>query len=449
MIAQNVKIAIEKSFSETSQKGCLELRKWVEEKNKALKSELKKISLQDQDFWFLDGSGIIKNRNHSFFTIEGIKGKVDKKIVEQPIIIQNEVGYLGFITKIIDGKLLFLMQAKIEPGNVNKVQLSPTIQATESNFKQKHGGKEPPYLSYFKNVNNYTVIYDGIQPEQCSRFYKKYNRNVVILVEDEVEILPRYKWASLNEIKELLISVPNLVNMDTRTVISCLPLDEIVPSLTTAEDESESLESKIDKYREANSSERNFCSLSELKGWKIDSNGITCTKPYPFSVNYYSISIEDREVTKWTQPLVVANGEALFGTFICFVDNELNFLIRIKEEIGANNCALFGPYIQKESIELNRICDSKNEILFFKLLNEKKNIAVDIVQSEEGGRFYHEQNRNVLILVDKKDLDLKEKHCFLVNYKTLRMLINDYKDVNIQMRSLLSMIGETLWKIKK
>jgi oxidase EvaA len=45
----------------------------------------------------------------------------------QPIINQPEVGYLGFIVKKINGVMHFLIQAKIEPGNVNCVQLSPTI----------------------------------------------------------------------------------------------------------------------------------------------------------------------------------------------------------------------------------------------------------------------------------------------------------------------------------
>lgn len=47
------------------------------------------------------------------------------------------------------------MQAKIEPGNVNRIQISPTIQATKSNFMQTHGGKAPAYLEYFSDEQNY------------------------------------------------------------------------------------------------------------------------------------------------------------------------------------------------------------------------------------------------------------------------------------------------------
>ena len=69
------------------------------------------------------------------------------------------------------------MQAKIEPGNVNKIQISPTIQATKSNFTQKHGGNKPKYLEYFLDNNNHKIIVDQIQSEQSSRFFKKRNNN--------------------------------------------------------------------------------------------------------------------------------------------------------------------------------------------------------------------------------------------------------------------------------
>ena len=49
---------------------------------------------------------------------------------DQPIIDQPEIGFLGILCKEIKGSLHFLLQAKIEPGNKNFVQLSPTLQAT-------------------------------------------------------------------------------------------------------------------------------------------------------------------------------------------------------------------------------------------------------------------------------------------------------------------------------
>ncbi|WP_244267592.1 NDP-hexose 2,3-dehydratase family protein [Bacteroides oleiciplenus] len=47
--------------------------------------------------------------------------------------------------------LYCLMQAKIEPGNVNCIQISPTLQAIKSNYSCVHSGKLPNYLKYFVN----------------------------------------------------------------------------------------------------------------------------------------------------------------------------------------------------------------------------------------------------------------------------------------------------------
>jgi len=146
---------------------------------------------------------------------------------EQPIINQPEIGYLGFITKEFDGILHFLVQAKIEPGNVNNVQLSPTLQATRSNYTQVHNGKAPRYLEYFRDRNRCTVLLDQLQSEQGARFLHKRNRNIIVQTEENVEIHDDFIWLTLGQIKKL-IQYDNLVNMDTRTVISGIPFGSLL-----------------------------------------------------------------------------------------------------------------------------------------------------------------------------------------------------------------------------
>ena len=82
-----------------------------------------------------------------------------------------------------------MMQAKIEPGNLNIVQLSPTLQATRSNYTRVHGGKSPNYLEYFNGERDVYVLVDQLQSEQGARFLQKRNRNIIVEV-DENEELP-------------------------------------------------------------------------------------------------------------------------------------------------------------------------------------------------------------------------------------------------------------------
>lgn len=62
-----------------------------------------------------------------------------------------------------------------------------------------------------------------------SSFLHKRNRNIIVEVgeDEELEVKEGYIWASLGQIKELL-RYPNVVNMDSRTVISCINLAAIL-----------------------------------------------------------------------------------------------------------------------------------------------------------------------------------------------------------------------------
>ena len=163
-----------------------DIKKWIKERNSFANVSIQKVDFSYNGFWYYDEKdGRIRNENNSFFQLAGYQEIEDDHIVkEQPIIIQKEIGYLGIICKMINGTLNFLMQAKVEPGNVNVIQISPTLQATKSNFSKAHGGKTPAYLEYFQDIKNSEIIVDQLQSEQSSRFYKKRNRNIVILVDE-------------------------------------------------------------------------------------------------------------------------------------------------------------------------------------------------------------------------------------------------------------------------
>ena len=130
-------------------------------------SEVREKPLNDLKNWFYSEEyNSIKHSNNSFFSIQGLE--IESSFsqlnnVNQPILLQKEIGILGFVVKKINGLLYFLVQAKIEPGNINLVQLSPTLQATKSNYTRKHGGKEPDYLSYFLKARNKNILFDSLQ----------------------------------------------------------------------------------------------------------------------------------------------------------------------------------------------------------------------------------------------------------------------------------------------
>ena len=459
----NIVYEIIKSWKDTSGNvnSTEEILEWIRELNKTTHVCINECSINDSSFWFYDDyNGEVLNRKRSFFSIKGMRRFVDGEFEgEQPIIIQPEIGYLGIICRIIDGVLNFLMQAKIEPGNVNCVQLSPTIQATKSNFTRAHGGKLPTYFELFEHSERYNVIYDQIQSEQATRFFKKRNRNMIMIVDDDFEIFSNFRWMTLGQIKKLM-EVDNLVNMDTRTVLSGIPfvtknlsLDEknnikqyfsdkaLFESIFNSDpqDNIPWIFQRLNNFKMFRDVKLATVPLNQLVDWKIDEYGITCKKQADFMVRYYDIEISGREVQHWSQPLFKAIGIATFGLLSRVVNGKREFLVKIKPEIGSFDKAELGPSVQWEPSHY-LYNDNEVEKLFRKKYENRENIMIDVVLSEEGGRFYHEQNNNVIIETCGDELNEVPEEYIWVSYATLNYLVQVNNCLNIQLRNLVSLI---------
>ncbi len=434
---------------------------WVKDIHEMTYVKINECDINEDTFWFYDDyNGEITNRKRSFFSIKGMRWFEDHQLaIEQPIIIQPEIGYLGIICKEINGVINFLMQAKIEPGNVNCVQISPTIQATKSNFTRAHGGRLPHYFEYFEHSNRYFVIYDQIQSEQGARFYKKRNRNIIILINEDIEVLPNFKWMTLGQIKRLM-DIDNLVNMDTRTVLSGIPLmafnaskdeKELIKRLVEDDPLFKSFENiqlqkdlpnifwNLNNYKMYRESIVTPVPLNQLVDWVVDDRGVTCKKQADFLIRYYKIEISGREVREWIQPLLKSVGMATFGLLTRVKEGQREFLVKIKPEIGTFDKVEIGPSIQWEFGHYFVNDDVVGDV-FRKYTESTKGVLCNVVLSEEGGRFYHEENRNYIVEVEENELKTLPDGYVWVNYFTLNYLIQINNCINIQLRNLISLI---------
>lgn len=453
-----------------------ELLAWVTERNRAIRVDIRRISLDDCSPWALDGaSGFIRNANGSFFQVAGlVTENVDpatgeaSKAGEQPVLLQSEIGYLGIVAKEFDGVVHFLMQAKIEPGNVNKVQLSPTIQATRSNFLQLHGGRRPAYLEYFlrdgsPDGKRVETVVDQVQSEQSSRFLGKRNRNVLVLTDEDVEVLPSHRWMTLGQIKRMM-RYPNLVNMDTRTVLSGIPwslwerpAEELVGDAADAElvssvaadpslPDVEAAHRMLNDAKMFDFSRRRTVPLNELSNWEFaEGNGVLrCRSPYPFEVGFFDIAIEQREVARWCQPLFEAKGIATFALLCSPFEGSLRFLVRVRREPGCFDAAELSPTLQREAGALE--APDAVESFVLGAIEAGSGVFFDGLLSEEGGRFYCEQNRNVLLRMDPDELaehlpdNLEACGYLWLDFATLNFLVQANNVLNIQLRNLLALL---------
>ena len=203
---------------------------WFNKKREESDMLVEEVGINDLDKWNIDGnSGNIRHESGGFFEVIGVKvsntfdREVGKKGWTQPMIAKNPGGILGILMKKINGVSHYLLQAKAEPGNIGKLQLSPTLQATTSNLLKAHGGSKPLFAEYFDEPKNAKIIYAKWQSEDGGRFHLKSNYNMIVEIDEQtdLEIPDSFIWVTLFQIKQLM-KIENFVGPHVRGIISYL-----------------------------------------------------------------------------------------------------------------------------------------------------------------------------------------------------------------------------------
>ncbi len=445
---------------------------WVKEENKRIQSSIEQIPLSKLTGWSFQ-NGILCHDSGKFFSIEGIRVSTNYGLIhqwDQPIINQPEIGFLGFIVKKINGVLHFLIQAKIEPGNINIVQLSPTLQATRSNYTRVHNGAAPLYLEYFNGEKDVKILVDQLQSEQGARFLQKRNRNIIVEIEEEaaIPIYENFTWVSLGQIKEFL-KYPNLVNMDSRTVISCIHYGDyseeninlfsafkfiINKEVSIKESFLYSLLSNENCLNDISYIIKWITSLKfkyelnvkkitipEINNWIYDGDTLHHEMNKYFSVIGVNIKIENREVVSWNQPMVKPAQEGIIGFLVKNINGIYHFLVQAKLEAGNFDIIELAPTVQCMTGNYRKGLNEYSIPYSDYFLEPKENnILYSTYQSEEGGRFYQEQNLNMIVEVGNEfPIEVEENYCWMTLNQMLSFVsYNNY--LNIAARSLLAEI---------
>lgn len=216
-----------------------EVQEWFQEQRKACAMQVTEMPITALEKWKVDAeTGNIEHETGGFFSVVGVRvsNTVNREVVSgwtQPIIKQVK-GILGILCRNFKGVRHYLINAKAEPGNIYKLQLSPTLQSTFSNLQRLHGGKKPPFAEYFEEVESspegksdvkpeVRVLYSQWLAEDGGRFYLKVNKNMLVEVDEQTEItVPSdFIWLTMYQIKQLL-KHDNLVGPHVRSIIAHL-----------------------------------------------------------------------------------------------------------------------------------------------------------------------------------------------------------------------------------
>lgn len=204
---------------------------WLYDKRKAPEFEAHLVNINDLKSWYVEKrTGDVHSESGGFFSVQGVRvtsGEGLREVTswDQPIFTQKEGGVLALIAKREGLEVLFLLHAKVEPGNIDSFQLSPTVQASWSNLNQTHKGKRPPFAEFILGEVPSHLVYESLHNEEGSRFWHKSNLNQIWMI-DGLQTSIEYDtnffvWASLSQIKAMSL-LDNIINPYVKTIIAPL-----------------------------------------------------------------------------------------------------------------------------------------------------------------------------------------------------------------------------------
>lgn len=422
---------------------------WLKNLLNAEAFQLDHVSLASSNAWKLQ-DGIIQHQTGRFFSVIGVSAVNNNgTIVQQPMLDQREIGTLAFIIRQRAETTELLVQAKAEPGNIGTIQLAPSFQATASNAARIHGGAPPPLHNWFGSCGQGTLIADGLQSEQGTRFFGKRNRNCTLLISGEVEHGQYHHWIPIKELCALLVE-DHLLNTDARSALVCSDwnllasgkpfsgggfAEELRASLKLTDTESwkplTSVLSELEKpapWRKAPQMQ----SLERLHGWRLEAEGLETLTGKPFCLRHVRVNSLSREVSQWDQPIVQSAARGYLGLPMGRWQTVPHFLFRAVSEPG------FGSRIELTPGLIMEPDTSATSHEFMAALMDEGHEIISCMQSEEGGRFLFDENRYALLDVGEIMQPPPDYHW--LSLAQIRLLLTRGECITNEARSALSLL---------
>lgn len=416
---------------------------WIDERSRAFEFGVERIPFAELDGWrFGSTSGNLFHRSGRFFSVEGLDVTSDGAVIDhwrQPIMVQPEAAILGILAKEFDGVLHFLMQAKMEPGNPGLVQLSPTVQATPSNYTKVHRGSDVNYIDYFTEPGRGRILVDVLQSELGSWFLHKANRNMIVEITEDVPLRAEFCWLTLGQIGRLLRS-DNVVNMDARSILSCLPMTAAGTHATHSDTD---LLSWFTGHRARRQVRTRRIDLAQIAEWRRDDWSVEHVDERYFRIVAVRVEAANREVPRWSQPLCEPIGLGLNAFLTCRFEGVPHLLAQVRPEPGFLDSVEFGPTVQYTPETYAELPDAARPP-FADLVRDvpPSRIRYEAVHAEEGGRFLNAESRYRIVDVAERDVpaELPPNYRW-VTPAQLAALVRHGHYVNVQARSLLAVLN--------
>jgi dTDP-4-dehydro-6-deoxy-alpha-D-glucopyranose 2,3-dehydratase len=195
---------------------------WLFDQKAEFSLDVRRTSLRDMDEWICDDESI-RHRDGRIFEIIGMSVQATSREVGtwfQPMLEPRPGNVVALVCRRRAGVLQFLVQAQVQPGLTDRLELAPTVQFAPGYHR---GPQDFPPLTEYLDPPKSWIRLDAIQSEDGGRFSKADTRHLVVEVPEdhEIEAPDNYRWMTLGLLNRLT-HFGYHVNVEARSLAACL-----------------------------------------------------------------------------------------------------------------------------------------------------------------------------------------------------------------------------------
>ena len=219
--------------------------------------------------------------------------------------------------------------------------------------------------------------------------------------------------------------------MDTISILSCnLKKKEIDIPINSIH----KIKKKYSNFKKKYKIKLSRISLKKMKNWIYNNREIFDNKKKNFKIESYKIITNYREVTEWSQPLVSDFYKGLNVLLTKKINGTTNYLCQIILEPG---------YKVPKFTNTIMLKNLKNKYFLKSFLNKnkinKKKKLIEVINSDEGGRFNNNQSQNIVYEIDGSSILEKQNYIWISHNQMLEFLKK--KLLTIELRNLFGLLN--------
>ena len=183
-------------------------------------------------------------------------------------------------------------------------------------------------------------------------------------------------------------------------------------------------------YRKLHIIKKNIL-FKDMKGWEILKKKIYDKNKRFFSIISLKVESNSREVSSWSQP-IISDHSSSFNGFLCKKTNKTDhYLLKCVLEPG------FKKPKFTSTVAIKNFSYTKKDEKYLSFFEGKKNILLDVINSDEGGRFFKNETRNMITFLKREKKLTISKEYIWASHNQVVDLINENL-LSIEARNLFA-----------